>query len=493
MVGIFALSQTGYYLAGVRFDTSSLRDYLQLLDPELLKDRLAESLFYLQSQPPLFNLFLGIVFKLFPHHHALAFATAYLAMGLGIYLSLFALMQRAGVSRAIALALSTWFAVSPSFVLYGHWLLYTFPLALLLTTSCLVFSSSVQRPRFRSLLGLFSILLVICALRSTFHLAFFLLVMVGLLAFRWRHRRTILLAALAPLLLLVALYAKNYLLFGNFSTTSWFGMNFSGVTVRAVPIQTRQKLVDEGKLTPLAMIPRFSDLSAYPPEYAAVAGFEGIPVLRQTRKSNGAPNSNHLAYIAISAQYLKDDLYVVRHHPQYLLVGWLNSWLNYFRSTTDYALLFGNLRHITPVNVLYDYLCYGKVPWYRLRLGSIPLYFAPGSEPRVYAFLLLGLPALVVFGIRQALRAQRNGLALDGNQRLLLLYLCFNIVYVALVGNTFEVSENNRFRFATDPLYVVLLGLVIERLRRRRTLWNRGGRTESDPDSERSALSASGC
>jgi hypothetical protein len=40
--------------------------------------------------------------------------------------------------------------------------------------------------------------------------------------------------------------------------------------------------------------------------------------------------------------------------------------------------------------------------------------------------------------------------------------MCFNIAYVALVGNLFELGENNRFRFETDPLSPCLPGLFVE-------------------------------
>jgi hypothetical protein len=481
MLAIFGLVQTGYLLLGIRFDVSQLLFGTHILDPELLRGRLAESLLYLHSQPPLFNLFLGVVLKLFPHHEALAFAIVYLAMGLGLYLALLALMRRAGVSQALALLLSTWFMASPSFVLYEQWLLYTLPLALLMTLSCLLFSSSLARPRFRPLFGLFGAVLLMCALWSMFHLVYFLLVMTALLALRWRNRRAIVAAALAPLLLLVGLYVKNGVLFGQVTMNSWLGMNLSGVTVRAVPVETRRTLVEEGKLTPLAMIPRFSELSAYPAPYAQVRGFEHIAALRQRRKSTGANNYHHLAYIAISKEYLRNDLYVALHRPKYLLVGWLNSWLCYFRSGTDYPLLYGNLSKIAPVNVLYDYLFYGKVPRYRLHLGGIPVYYAaPWAQPRLYLFLLIGLPLLLLFGFRLALRPRRTGLVLSADQRMLLLYVCLNILFVALVGNTLDVGENHRFRFATDPLYLLLLGLVIEQARWRKapsqSREQRGGR-----------------
>jgi hypothetical protein len=113
--------------------------------------------------------------------------------------------------------------------------------------------------------------------------------------------------------------------------------------------------------------------------------------------------------------------------------------------------------------VVYDYLCYGKIPRYQVHLGSVPIYYAPYTQPRLYLFLLLGLPLLLIAGLRRVIRGD-----LEPDQRRLLLYLCLNIAFVALVGNALEVSENHRFRFTTDPLYVVLLGLVVQQWMTRR-------------------------
>ena len=51
-------------IAGVRFDAHALGIYYQFIDPPLLESRLLESLFYSHGQPPLFNLFLGLVLKI---------------------------------------------------------------------------------------------------------------------------------------------------------------------------------------------------------------------------------------------------------------------------------------------------------------------------------------------------------------------------------------------------------------------------------------------
>ena len=73
LLALFAISRTAYYLLGVRFDARGLTVLFQLLDPELLRHNLLQSLFYLHMQPPGYNLFVGVILKLFPHTYVTAF------------------------------------------------------------------------------------------------------------------------------------------------------------------------------------------------------------------------------------------------------------------------------------------------------------------------------------------------------------------------------------------------------------------------------------
>lgn len=458
MAGLFVVVHAGYWAAGVRFDSAAIGAFYQCLDTELLRHRLAESLFYLHAQPPLFNLLLGLVLKAFPGREGIAFHLLYLLLGFGLYVALFQLLRRVGASAVMALALSTWFMLSPSFVLYEHWPFYTFPVAALLTFSALLFWKLMEQKRSSHALAFFFVLFLLCGIRSMFNLAYFVLVAVGVALLCPRRRRMVAAAALLPGLAVGLLHVKNLLVFGQATTSSWVGMNLAGTTVCAIPGEERARLVREGKLSPVAMIARFVDLESYPESYRRVSGFEGIPALRQIRKSNGRPNHNHLGYIAVSKTYMKDSLWVIRHRPGALLVGELNSWLAYFRSSSEYPLLYENLARVVPINVVYDYLFYGKIPFFRLQTDRVFLYYAIRTEPRVFIFLTIGLPLVVVYGLR---RAAGKG-SLTRSQRALIGYLCFTIIYVALIGNLFEVSENQRFRFTTDPLSVVLLGLLLQ-------------------------------
>ena len=60
---MFTLSRIGYYLAGVRFDARPIWHYFQYIDPELLKHRLVESMYYLHVQPPGWNSYIGVALK----------------------------------------------------------------------------------------------------------------------------------------------------------------------------------------------------------------------------------------------------------------------------------------------------------------------------------------------------------------------------------------------------------------------------------------------
>jgi hypothetical protein len=65
LTAAFVISRIAYYRAGVRFDLSPLFGYWQYVDLDLLRHDLVRSVYYLHSQPPLFNLYLGLVVKVF--------------------------------------------------------------------------------------------------------------------------------------------------------------------------------------------------------------------------------------------------------------------------------------------------------------------------------------------------------------------------------------------------------------------------------------------
>ncbi len=476
LAGVFAVSHAVYYLLGIRFDGTPLLWYWQYLDPELLKNKLWESVFYLHSQPPLFNLFLGVVLKVSRGDGRTIFQAVYVAAGLTLYLSLFWLQLRLGVSRGVAFAVSTLFLLSPSFILYEHLLFYAFPLAALVTLSALLFHEALARRRTWAVAAFFLTIFLICGIRHIFHIAYYVLAAAFLAAACPGARRRVLLAAAVPFLVLFSFYAKNFVLFGQFSASSWAGMNFWQMTGTNLTLRERELLLAEGRPSEVGLVPPFSAVRDYPARCADVSRFPDVEALTRAYKSTGPHNYNHLAYVAASREYLSDSLYVMKRFPEAYFRGFLRSWFIYFKSSSDHVsgVRFldetGNLRRISFVNDVYDYVFFGRVFIKPLARGISSIFLFKGDE-KVYLFLWLGLPLLLFYGFSLALRRGGAGArGLERSERLTVLYICLNVLYAALVANMFSWAENNRLRFPTDPLYVALLGLFIQRvfLRRRR-------------------------
>jgi len=252
------------------------------------------------------------------------------------------------------------------------------------------------------------------------------------------------------LALVLLLYVKNLVLFGHFGPSTWLGMNLARITLQRAPRAERRRLVAAGILSELSLIRPFQSIDAYPPAYRGLQRFEGVPTLSQAAKSTGEPNLNHFPYIALSEGYLRDSLALVRDSPSAYGRGLRAAWLYYFTSTSDSRLFTTNVERLGWPIRIWDRLFYGRTP--------IEIDVTSTDRHPLYLSLLVGLPLLLLASLRLA-----AGDRLPHGDRVLVVYMCFNIVWVAAVANAIEVGENNRFRFATDPLSTILLGLVLQR------------------------------
>ncbi|HUT03482.1 MAG TPA: hypothetical protein VM163_06285 [bacterium] len=459
---IFVFIQVIFHLLGMRFSDALPYGASQFLDTELLRHRLLESVFYMHSQPPLFNLFLGLALKLSSGYPRLAFHAIYAICGLILYCSLFTLQVRLGVGKWLAFVLSTMFIVSPTNLMHQNDFNYPLILALLLLISALLLDRFLVEKNVRTAVAFFFCLFLLSGIRSLYHLSYFVLILVVLLALNWADRRKLLLAAALPGLLIVALHVKNLILFNVFATSSWLGMNAWAVVADYVPPSEREQLVREGTLSELALITRFSPVNCYPEKYRKTTDYRHIPVLTQTEKSSGAANYNHLAYVGISKQYFKDYLTLSRQRPRALLKGLTRSCLHYLSPCGIMFPMEAEYNRMRDYTNAFQVVFYARIPADMSRTGIRPFGVVP--QYRVHLFLFLGLPILFIGGLALSLRKSSARFPIDRRQRIVILFLCLNIAYVAFVGNAFESGEQARFRFQTDPFYVVLLGLLIQSL-----------------------------
>lgn len=458
----FAASRVAAWAAGVRFDASSLPWFWQYVDPALLQHRLLQSVWYLHSQPPLFNLLLGVGLKAFGlSSFASAAQAAQIAVGVLLMVSLYAVLNLAGLGPWPAAAVCALFVTSPAVLLFENWLFYEYLVAALLVAAVAAFGWFQRRPSAPRSLAVFGILATVCYIRASFQIVALLLVLAFMLAFFRAHRRAVLLGALAPVALVLALSLKNWIVVGTPSTSSWVGMNLAQIDEAGFRPGQKQALQDRGVLGPIWAVDAFAPLSAYAPYIHPKPRPTGIPVLDQQTKPHGTPNYDNREYVDVSRQYLDGFLAVLVHAPGVYLRG---VWVGITRAaapSSDYGFFLGNRSRLEPWVRLFD----GAVLWQphvRWRNG-VPTGTAWG--------LVLAYLGALVFGLVELVRVlrRRSGSATVAFAWLLLAYTTFVMTFG-------EVSENQRVRFPGDPLATVLVGVMgVRGLARAREVWAASG------------------
>jgi hypothetical protein len=303
--------------------------------------------------------------------------------------------------------------------------------------------------------------------RSLFHLAWMGAV-VGAVIWLLRPRaRRLLIVALLPMLLAVAMYAKNLVLVGQFTSSTWLGMNLARLVIDPIPASEREEMLREGRIGAVSLVTPFSSLDRYPPALRRMPPHDAHPVLREYVKASGIVNYNHLAYVEISERYQRDALALIAAEPSRYAASIGRAWLLFSWSPTEYWFLAKSRAHMSDWNRLWNALVYG-VPAAWTEPGEPPDRLDTRSllQHAGLLFAVVGAAALAFAGWRgiRDLRAAHGHRARGAT----LLFMSTTVLWVACVGNALEMRENNRFRFMIEPMIVGMLAVALEHGLRRR-------------------------
>src|SRR5262245_5384683 len=147
-----------YFAAGVRFDTSPFPAYMQFIDAKLLDERLFESIWYSHAHPPGLNLLVGLAYRAFGESAPAFLSLLFHALGVVFAACVFALTLRLTGSRIAAYFCAALLVLSPGFVLYENWLMYTFLEVVLLAVSAVALYQALDRGSTAWALALFTAL-----------------------------------------------------------------------------------------------------------------------------------------------------------------------------------------------------------------------------------------------------------------------------------------------------------------------------------------------
>jgi hypothetical protein len=442
LAGLFVGVRVFAHARGLRFDASEAAQFWHFIEPQLLRERLAESLWHLHAQPPLFNAWLGAFHKLFGEALPLAFGAAYLGLGVMLCVQMLRLGCALGVPawpRAIGAAI---FCTSPAVLLYEHFLLYAYPVAVLLTWSAARLHQALERGRERDWWAFAATVVALVLMRALYHPAWLALALAGAAWASWRLQgsvRPVARPALVALLMVGAVLAKNYAVFGALTLSTFGGMNLSRVVLDRMDQGERAAWVADGTLSPWAEAGAFRPLAAYtpPPKLTPT----GVPLLDRPFKADGAANFHHRAYVDISAALLRDSLVVVRERPWHYARSVWENLKQSLHPASSYAPLADARTRIDPLVRVYEPL-----------MGWVVLLGPWGAWPVLLPLVLLSAAATL----------WRDRTVPDARW-MVTAYLVGNIVYVIAVGALMERTENQRFRFDVDPMIWMLLIVTLHR------------------------------
>ena len=460
LVVSFAVSRVIFWHIGVRFDSSSLDWFWQYLDLNVLRHNLMSGIFHMHSQPPGFNLFLGLVLKCFPNSSGLCFHVVYMLLGFILYCSLYLLLRLSAFSRTWAFVCSFLFIVSPSSILYENWLFYTYPIAVLLVVASIALHRCQER-RSTFYAGAFLfIIAIVCLTRSAFHLVFILACVALVVIPREIRNRKVVSCAFATVCLVGTLYLKNLALFGFFGSSSWMGMNMFNIAQHSVGTNVVNELVRLGSIPSVASQPPFSAIDKYSKIDSPQLAPPGIDPLTTKTKASGTPNYNHADYVRIAQEYRQASSYIIRKNPRLYLSSVFDAWCLYCQPSWHNDFLKRNNQAMSVW--LSSLSCLRTQGWIDLRPFKRWAFGAEGEKDLYPVTSLLFLPSIIVFACAGA-AARISRFARKGDSSgVAFIFMTFTVIYVAVLGNAFEYGENNRFRVETDPL-IFLLGAIIAR------------------------------
>lgn len=456
-----------YRFVEFRFDR--LGESMQLLDPEILRNDLFNGLQYLHVQPPLYNLFTGLFLKMVPEGiQSITLALLYSLLGLLITLGTYRLIRLRGIRPVTACIVAAALSVSPIMVWGERVPSYLYPIVALLVGAALLLWKFAETKR--TAYGILFLVAVglLPLTRSFFHLIFWMAPVIAgvlFLAFRIDRKRFAGHAITGGIFLaaVFGVYLKNAAGFGSFTGSTWQGMNVAGV-VSLTPPEKVRRLVEEGKATPLALVPRFSPPGVYyryynlpvPEGSSGSSDTKGVPALDDTVRSTGFVNWNNRIYAQAAREYQRNAVAVAKAYPFQVVRGLLNgTWL--FCSFYTYKLFNDPDRWWIPDT--------GSPVRTAADIGLV--YIIP-----FFLALVVGLTVLrflrtcrVVVRQRKAAPEQRRHLP---GLTVLDLFTGFTVLYTAVIAVAAELGEQSLMRGQVEPFLAVTVAIGAERFFRRR-------------------------
>ena len=195
---------------------------------------------------------------------------------------------------------------------------YEVPLAALLLGLVAAVDHHARAPGPRSLAAVVALGTVLVFTRALYHPVWLLAVLVVVLLARPPVRRHVVIAIAVPALAIGAVVAKNAVLVGSPSLSSWTGFNLQRGVIGPLPASTVQAAVADGAVTGLAAAQPWQALETYAPWLDGCRPTSGDPALADPSKTVAGvevPNFNASCYVPLYEESSANARAMIRREP----------------------------------------------------------------------------------------------------------------------------------------------------------------------------------
>ncbi len=448
LISCFLVSRVVFKLMGVSLENSALLEYWQYLDVNSLTNNLLNSLWYQHSQPPLFNLLLGIILKCSGTQAYFSIEILLMAVSLINGILLLGIMRHITVHSRLPLVLSLVYLLSPATILYENEIFYTSFLSMLLLTAVHFMINFATQPNRLNAFGIFCTLSLVCLTKSLYHLLWLSLV-AGIFIYFWKREiRQLVPAVMLSLVIVGGWYFKNQLIFSSFSASSWTGMNFSRIVFQNVQVADSQDIAFVRPFMPISYYKNYIS-DDYKEKYSGI----NDPVLISETKNGRFMNMNNAGYLQVSRKFMETSTRYAEQHPGHYLRNAFTAFIIYFTPASSYFKVKSNSNRIRYYDMIYSFNLAHLFEKEKRKKQALVV----AAVPKFLAYFLVFFIVL-----RDMFR--------NGAKPMVDIFIITTILFSLIVSSLFEYGENMRFRYEMEPLFLVLVARAIMIVRKKQPL-----------------------
>lgn len=441
LVGVFVVSRLVVMAFGLHLNIWALSAYWQYLDLDTLQNHLLSGVWYDHSQPPVFNLLLGSILKMSGHNSALVFTILLKIVSFCNGLLLFHVVRKLTDVEFLPLGVALAYILSPATLVFECELFYTTIISLLLLLAVYYLIRLSASGKISDGVGFFFPLVLLCLTRSVYHILW-LAIVTGLLLFYFRKKANfnkLILVSMTALLMVGSWYVKNKIIFGKLTTSTWIGMNLSRNVFHDNETTDSSRIEAYEAFSKISVYRKFID-PAYEIKFR---GLNDRDLLQET-KNDSIANMKEVSYIPVADLYMKASVEHIKSHPVSYAQNIVQSAILYFTPATLYSLAIEQS---------------AKIKYFDLPYSFKLTYFSHSKTQRRVLLTISAIPKMLlyffVFFIFIRYSIQIRSLA-PWN-----LFIGVTIFFVFGISSLLEHYENMRFRFETEPLFLILAAQVV--------------------------------